>query len=791
MRVLLLFLITMLLWLFRAHSQQEQTFTQSVKGYVSDAESQRPLGAVSIVLMPGNIKTVTDSLGFFRLQQVPVGRYSIQYTLLGYEVLTLPDIVVSSGKELEQKVVLQEGFKQLRAITVRSGGNSRKPINEFAAVSARSFSIEETKRFPAAFSDPARMVMNYPGVAGTGDGNNDIVVRGNSPQGVLWKLEGIEIPTPNHFSDLGATGGPISMLSSNVIGRSDFYTGAFPADIGNATAGVFDLNFRNGNTDRAEHAVMLGTLGAELSTEGPLNKSRSGSFLVNYRYSTLALLKTFIGMKEAPDYQDLSFKLNWKTKKTGEWSVFGLGGYNKFSGDPDKDSTKWDSDENQNQRAVGIGKMGVLGVSHQVFVKRDAYIKTVISTSYRGSTIDVDTLNPAGHYQPVPTNKQEFVDKAWRISSFYNHKLNIRNTIRTGVIIQRWQYDFYNRYYDDAEDRWKQVLEDEGSTYFYQAYFQWKHRFTNRLLLNTGVHASYLALTKKHSIEPRASLSYNATGGIWSLAAGLHSKPEHLSTYMFKNVVAGVPTAPLNKHLELSKAVHIVAGYERFFRMLNLTAKAELYYQQLYDIPVEENSHSGFASLNMISVYDLMDKNRLISKGKGKNYGVDLSLERPFSNHYFFMTNFSFFKSEYTDAAGDTYNTRFNRNYLVNLIGGKEWQSARNPHKTFGVNMKLLTTGGLRTSPIDLAASQQTGKEEYVPGLYYSEHGPAYFRIDASAYIRKERKNSTHTFSIEVQNMTNRENFLQNYYDTRTGTLKTRHQIGILPNISYKIQFHR
>jgi hypothetical protein len=791
MRTIFFFLAALLLFSQAVRAQSALTFRQSVKGHVTDAESQRPLAGVSIRLMPGDIQAVTDSAGFYHLHAIPTGRYVFQYTIVGYEVQTLPDVIVSSGKELEQNVLLREGFKSLKAITVQAGRSGRKPLNEFAVVSARSFSMEETKRFPATLSDPARMVMNFPGVAAANDGSNELVVRGNSPQGVLWKLEGIEIPTPNHFSSLGATGGPISMLSSNVIGRSDFYTGAFPADIGNATAAAFELNFRNGNKNRPEYAVMLGALGAELSAEGPLGKHKNVSYLVNYRYSTLALLKPFTGIKQAPDYQDLSFKINWNTKKAGEFALFGIGGYNKYTNDPEKDSTKWDSEDEPNEKVKAIGKMGVIGLSHQVFVHSDAYIKTVVSASYRGSAIDVDTLNPAMHYNPVEASHQSFTDKALRISTFYNNKLDVRNTIRTGIIAQQWQYDFYNRYYDDVEKQWKQVLQGEGSTQFYQGYFQWKHRITNRLLLNTGVHASYLALTKKHSIEPRAALSYNAYGNVFSLAAGMHSKPEHTSTYLFENTAQGTAGTQPNRNLDLSKAIHFVAGYERFFSTLNLTAKAELYYQHLYHIPVEENSTSGFSTVNMIDVYDLVDKNPLVSKGKGKNYGIDLSLERPFNNHYFFMTNLSLFQSKYTDAAGATYHSRYDRNYMLNLLGGKEWQSASNPNKTVGINAKLLTSGGLRTSPLDLEASRATGKEQYLAGQYFTQHGPAYFRFDVSAYIRKDRKRSTHTLSLEIQNITNRENFQSYYFDKRTGQQKTRHQLGIFPNLSYKIQFHR
>ncbi len=773
---------------FRPFAQT--AFKQSVKGYVTDAASGKALPGVTVMFQPSGLSAISDSSGYYVIRNLPLGRYSIEYSTIGYESRTLSDILVTSGKENEQNISLTEKFKNLDNITVSSSRNRLKPINEFATVSARSFSIEDTKRYPAAFSDPARMVMNFPGVAASNDGDNSIVVRGNSPSGVLWKLEGIEIPTPNHFSNLGATGGPISMLSSNVIGRSDFYVGAFPAEIGNATSAAFDLHFRNGNKEKAEHSVMLGTLGAELSTEGPLGKSKNASYLINYRYSTLALLKSFINLDgEVPDYQDISFKLNWKTARAGEFGLFGLGGYNRYSRESLQDSTKWDSDE-PNISYKGSSKLGVVGLTHQVFLGSNAYLKTVISASYTQSGNDADTLNPAAAYIAIPASKEAFTNKALRFSTYYNVKLNARNTMRTGFILQQWYHNLGSYYYDDKLYEWKQVLEGAGNTQFYQAFVQWKYRFTDRLSLNSGLHGSYLALNRKSSLEPRAALSYAVRSNTLSLGAGFHSRPEHISTYLFEEKTQNTESFYPNKNLDLSRALHIVFGFEHFFNQLNLRAKSEIYFQHLYKIPVEAQTPSGFSTINMEDVYDLLNTGPLVSKGTGKNYGIDLSLEKPFSNNYYFMSTLSLFRSTYRNYAGEEYNTRYARRFTYNFTGGKEWQGSRNPNRILGVSAKLLGAGGLRNSEIDIPASRASGNEELVAGRYFTGRNPAYLRFDVSAYIKKDRKRATHIISLEIQNLTNRENIYNNYFDERSGTVKTSKQLGILPNLSYKIQFH-
>jgi CarboxypepD_reg-like domain len=768
----------------------QSDYRQTIKGYITDAESKKPLAGITVQLTTLKENAVTDSLGFYAFRNIPVGRYTIEYSGVGYESKILQDMVLVSGKQLTLDLPLIQNYKTLENVQVVASKNKSRPLNEFATLSARSFSSGDAKRYPASFSDPARMVMNFPGVSAADDGSNAIVVRGNSPQGVLWKLEGIEIPTPNHFSSLGSSGGAVSMLSSNVIGRSDFYTGAFPAEIGDATSAVFDINFREGNKDKPEYSVMLGTLGAEIAAEGPVGKQKNASYLFNYRYSTLAILQSVLNLQGIPEYQDLSFKLNWNTLKAGSFTLFGLGGYNTYSSKGIRDSTKWNDDgDDLNVNVLGKTYYGVMGISQQYFVRPDAYFKTVLAATYNQETNRVDTLNPAAGYDPNLSVKEKYTNSTWKLSSFYNNKLNSRQTIRTGLVVSQLHYDLSGIRYDNADESLKQMINGTGNTFYYQLFFQSKYRLTQELTLNAGVNGSWLALNQKSSIEPRLALTYQKNGETFSLAAGLHSRPQDISTYLFQDAV-GAPTAYPNKDLDIPKAAHIVAGYEKFFSQLNLKTHIEAYYQYLYDVPVEKNMTSGFSAINMQDIYDLLDVTQLVSTGTGRNYGVDLNVERPFSNNFYFIANISVFKSTYTNFAGQTYNTRYDRNYSVNLIAGKEWKSRRNNRKSYGVSGKILTSGGLRNSVIDIPASVQAGKQVLVSNEYYTLQGPTYFRTDWSVFKKINRKRSTHTLSLEIQNLTNNQNFLMYYFDTRTGTQKTAYQLGILPNISYKIDFH-
>ncbi|MFM9910030.1 MAG: carboxypeptidase regulatory-like domain-containing protein, partial [Chitinophagaceae bacterium] len=736
------------------------------------------------------VSVQTDSNGYFFFNNVRIGRHSFQFTMIGFETQTLFSIEVIAGKTKELNIELKENFHSLKEVIVKGRRTRTSPVNEFASVSTRSFSVDEMRRYSTSVADPARMVMNFPGVSSNGDNNNSLVVRGNSPKGMLWRLEGIEIPNPNHFSSLGNSGGSISMLNANTLGNSDFYTGAFVPEIGNALSGAFDLYLRNGNTNRYEHTVQLSTLGAEVATEGPFEKGKQGSYLLSYRYSTFGIIRNYINLGSSiPGYQDLSFKINLPTKKTGTFSLFGLGGLTKESKQAIADSTAWTAG-NDNVSFTTKTFTGVTGISHQYFFNSRAYIKTIISASYEKTSDNVDTLNPFNFYKHKLIEKTAFLDKAIRISIFYNQKINANNSFRTGIAAQQLNYDLNYRYYDKDSAIWKNILEGAGNTWFYQGYIQWKVKFSKRITAITGIHASYFALTAKSSIEPRVSLVYAMTKTTLTFAAGLHSKPEHISTYLFQNINLGQQLTYPNKNLDLLRAFHMVAGVEKKF-FHNYKFKVELYLQKLYSIPVESDTASGFSILNADNVFSLLETAKpLVSKGKGTNYGIDISMEHPLRNGYFVVATASLFKSTYTNFKNKTYNTHFNRGYQLNIIAGKEYKINKTGRQVIGLNGKLLYSGGVRESLIDINKSIITGRTEYVLGKYFTQQVPAYFRTDASMYFKFNRKKATHTLEIAVQNLTNRKNYAFSYFNIDTRTINNTTQLGLIPNLSYRIDFH-
>jgi hypothetical protein len=490
-----------------------------------------------------------------------------------------------------------------------------------------------------------------------------------------------------------------------------------------------------------------------------------------------------------PNYQDLTFKINVPTKKAGTFSVFGLGGYNTAYSDPAKDSTQW-TDNNPNLKLTQNSLLAIGGITHQYFTSSDAYIKTILSYSYDDAQKDVDTLNTLDDYSQKPVQQSAYKNTALRLSSYYNDKLDHHHTIRTGIVAQQIAYSLNENYLDFGDKQWKNVLNGSGSTQFYQAYIQWKYRKTDHLTFISGLHGAYFALNSRYSIEPRASAIYQMKKSKLAASAGFHSKPEHISTYLFRNTMTGTPAYYPNKNLDLLRAFHTVVAYDQLLPFKS-RLKIELYYQYLYNIPVEQDSNSGFSIINTETLFSLLDTKPLVSEGTGNNYGVDITLEKPLADNYYLLFTASLFRSLYTTYSGEEYRGHFDRGYQLNAIGGKEFQLNKKGRVILGLNGKILYSGGQRESPIDLTASIASGRAQYIRGQYFTTQLPYYFRIDGSLYLKFNEKKATHSIEIDIQNVTNRFNLYYTFFDARDNRVKRIDQAGLVPTISYRIDFHR
>jgi len=773
----------------------QEIFTQTIRGTVVDAVTGYALLGANVILLDSDpiVGTSTDLNGNFYLENIAVGRQGIEVRYIGYANKIIPTLFLSSGKETQVHVTMEENAMDMKEVVVRYVKRKETAQNEMALVSSRTFSVEETERFAGSLGDPARMVANYAGVMTHNDSRNDIIIRGNSPLGVQWRLEGVEIPNPNHFGALGTTGGPVSMVNNNLLMNSDFLTGAFPAEFGNATAGVFDLNMRSGNNGKHEFIGQIGFNGFEAGAEGPfatVGKTQKATYLANYRYSTLGLLNNIginFGTGDAvPQYQDLTFLFDVPGTKLGRWKIFGLWGKSNIElGRIPGDTTE--NSYNARGTATDFGSdLGVIGLSNTYFFKPELRLKTTISYQRTGSTTILDsTRNNLEIEEPFLRNYGR--EKKLSFSTQFRHKVNPRNNYSLGLIIDHFNIAYTDSVNHPEYDQFITTTDIKGTLGLARTYAQWQHSFSNTFKGYAGLHLQFFNLNREVSYEPRFALTWQpGTRGVFSLGYGLHSQIQPKSVYYYQSYDEDTDTYHrTNEELGFTRSHHAVIGYNHMLSK-DFRFKAESYYQSLFNVPVSR-TFGEFSLLNSGDFFGIPVEDSLENIGTGINYGFELTVEKFLSKGYYFLFTTSLFDSKYKGGDGISRNTAFNGNYVFNLLAGYERKIGKKTYLT--VDLKGVLAGGRRYVPIDVEASIKEGVEERDWSRAYEERYDDYFRTDLRLGLKVNFKGCSQEWAIDLQNLTGYRSIFMEGIDVNSGELYQVYQQGFYPMFLYRIQF--
>lgn len=779
--------ILFLMLVLSAASLNAQNLTQTIRGSVVDKISQQPLPGVTIIVAGSNpiIGANTDIDGQFRLSNIPVGKANIRILFIGYEEQSLSNLNLISGKELVIKVELIEKIIQSKEVTVVANLEKNKPMNEMAMVSTRTFSVEETQKYAAAVNDPARMASSFAGVVSADDGNNTISIRGNAPNTLQWRMEGVEIPNPNHFSQPGSAGGGISILSSQLLYNSDFLTGAFPAEYGNVLSGVFDLRLRKGNNEKKEYTVQAGFLGLDAAMEGPFKKKYSGSYLINYRYSTLAAISKMVDLGVGSTlFQDLSFNIYLPTKKYGSFSLFGFGGLSSQKYEAKKDSAKWENDYSRYGEIFKSGT-GAAGVTHIVMFGQNTYLKSILLLSRK----DINDLTT--RLSDEMKNETRFdgyaIENKATFSAVVNHKWNSRHSIRSGMIVNKLSYDIKYHDYNFDTKTLVETINSNGSSYSSQLFAGYTFRMNEKLSFQAGLHYLNFLFNHSSSLEERASVKYEFENfQSLTIGYGRHSQLQPLGIYFASYFDSTGQRVSPNSNLGFSKAAHYVLSYDRMLNE-NVHFKTEVYYQQLSHIPVSADSTKTYSLINETGSYFA---DPLVNKGRGRNIGAEITFEQSLYHNLYYLLSASIYNSEYKALDNTWRNSRYNGNFILTFTSGKEFKTReRFKNRIIGVNVKVVYAGGFRSTPIDVNASKEKGETVYFEQRAFANKYPNYFRTDLRISLKRNRLHSTHTMSIDLQNATNRKNIYGEFFDPQTAKVKTYFQSPLIPIFSYKIEF--
>ena len=792
----ILTIIALLLSLVLAVSSQTtaESYTNVIRGTVIDKQSKTPLPGANIVLLdsePFN-GTTTNENGEFRLEDVPTGRQGIIVSFIGYHNVVMKNLIVNTGHETVVYVEMEEKVQTTEEITVV--GNYRKDLamNKMASVSARSFTVEEAARYAGSREDVARMAMNFAGVSGANDQRNDIIIRGNTPSGLLWRLEDVDIPNPNHFAASGTTGGPVGMLNNNTLRNSDFFTGAFPAEYTNGFSGVFDLKMREGNNQKYEFLGQVGFNGFELGAEGPFSKTGKSSFLINYRYSTLQvfdLLGISFGTSGVPQYQDLNFKLHFPMKK-GKLSWFGLTGKSTISM-LDSENNEADLYTDEGMDLVNGSSLFASGLNYTRFHNENTYSRFILSFLTQNGFTDLDEFDPGE--EPQPFYREDNTERRLTFKYIFNRKFNRQLSNRTGLTVNRFGYNLNVKTWEEYNQRTYQLDNEKtiaDGPNLYRGYTQVVYKFSDNFEVKPGLSFMYFGLNDRLSVEPRFGANWK-TGYRTSLnfGYGKHSKVQSMATYFIETIFKDGTMKLTNRNLDFTKAHHWILGFDALLTD-HMRFKAETYYQYLYDVPVEEEP-SYYSMLNAGANWGLNTRDFLVNEGEGWNYGLELTLEKFYHKNYYFLTTVSLFESKYTGSDNIVRNTAFNGNFVTNALLGKEVKLKQNSTLVF--DLKVTWAGGKRYTPIDTEASKREDNGAfntvYIDELAYEKQFPDYLKADVKIGYRRDGKRVSQVWEFYVENITNHKNPLNQIFKESTGEVETVYQLGFFPLFNYKIYF--
>lgn len=764
------------------NTQAQESLRQTVRGTVREKLSLTPIEYATVLI--GNeskqLYALTDSLGEFQVEKVPIGKQNVAISRIGYK-RTVITLNVNSGRETIIDVLLEEDVKELEEVVVTNKVNKTQALNAMAIVSSRIFSMDEASRYAGAWGDPARMVSNLAGVSASNDSRNDIVIRGNSPLGVQWRLEGFNIYNPNHFGALAGSGGSVGIINNNLLTNSDFYTGAFPAEFGNVTSGIFDLRYRNGNNRKREYLLAFGFNGLEAGAEGYISKKTGSTYLVNGRYSFLGILND-IGMKitnsngATPEYRDLSLKFNFPLQN-GNLSLIGLLGNSHINMKDDmKDESEWtfgDLGQDVNMKNNQI----FTGVNYTIRGKLNFRVENRISYQHFNTKQEVYTVS----FQETDRCKNltsDIKENLLTYESLFCIYPNRQNYFKIGIGADYYMTDMY-----DAKFTHNHVLplhDAERNSLLLKTFGEWRYTINDALTIVSGIHSLYYNMSEEITIEPRLSAKYHLSNSIsLNAGSGLYSQIQSRQVLFYQKDGANI-----NDNLGMTKSWQNVIGFD-WLLSASLRLKTELYYQYLFNVPVIPDIPQE-SILNMGDDFRNNWDYTFINKGSGKNYGIDVTLEKFYDNNFYYLLTFSLYNSTYKGYDGVSRNTKFNGNYAINTLAGYSWQIRKN--NSLSVNAKVAYMGGRRYTPAIVSGST-VAEREYDYSKAYENRLPDYFKIDLNLNFKMNFRHLALEWFLEVTNITNNKNIWLQYYNVNQQKERYIYQQGFMPMAGIKAYF--
>lgn len=716
-----------------------------IKGVVIDKSTRQPLEFVNVLVVGLGIGASTDTNGNFLITQVPPGIYRLQASFLGYKTELTPEYRVNHVTPYVQ-IELEEENASLNEVVVTASPFQKVPESP---VSLRVIGLQEIEKAPGANRDISKVVQNYPGVAFSPIGyRNDLIVRGGGPSENRFYLDGVEIPNINHFSTQGASGGPVGLIDADLIRSVKFYSGAFPADKGNALSSVLDFSLRDGDMERNSLKATLGASEVSLSSNGHIGNKTS--YLVSVRQSYLQALFKILGLPFLPAYTDASFKIKTRFDSHNELTLLGLGGIDRMKlnlgieGEDAEYMLSYLPEINQETYTVG----GVYRHYSQRHVQ-----SIVLSQSYLN--------NRNVKYRDNDESSEE--NLTLRLGSIEQEtKLRMENTSSWSVWKVKAGFDLnYSRY---KSNEYRKVFANALREYDYHtdlSLWRWgmfasvdyaapDKSFTASMGVRTdGNNYSDKMKELWRQLSPRLSVSYRLIEGLTlSGHVGLYYQLPSYTALGFK----GEEGEYVNRHLD-----YISVSQESLGLSWTPNENMELSVEGFYKL----YGHMPFSLSDQIPLsckgndYGTIGNEALSSEAKGRSYGVELMFKWLLTQKLNLSSSLTIFKSEFKDGEQGSYvPSAWDNRFILNMSG------TYNFPKHWSLGAKVSCIGGSPYTPYDVEKSSLVeawnvqGRAYYDYSRYNQERLPVFgqldVRVDKTFYLKKCMLG----FYLDIQNIT-------------------------------------
>lgn len=633
---------------------------------------------------------------------------------------------------------------------------------------SHTFESKDFSKYAASFGDPSRIVQNLPGVLTMNDFSNKIVVRGNSPSNTAFYLEDIEIPNSSALGGATGGGGGISIFNEYSIDKFDFYVGAYPSKFNNSNASIFNIQLKQGDAFRRKSVFKISPLGLFAGTEGYFKNGKKATYIVNARvWDLLWLQKVGVDRRNfrntfIPSLKDYTCKISVpiSPKSTLLFSAFGgMGSYNEDKGDYLSDKSSY------------TPMMNILML--QTKINSRLILKNRIAFGY------AETKHINSSYQKMSSGWlltiKDLKTREFKYYPSLTYYINSKLRYETGAIVTKTQ-STVAQWFEYNGKIVPGILNYRGyfENYRLQHFQNFIYKANSKNEIDAGISVHKHSLSRKVYLEPRFNYSFKVSK-MYTISTGIGKTAK----LMFENT-------PYTKDQVLPTHSISFNNAHKFIFKKGLECKLEGYYQRLYSIYLSTDDYANFYSSYDITTHSPYLVTMPYSNGGiGSNYGFEYMLVKNFKNQSCLQLGGSFFKSEYKGIHTPWMRTPFDSRYNVALSGNKTWSKDKAKGKQNMIfSFRVVNFGGFYELPIDIDTTMKK-QELYAGSNRFDVQVPNYFRLDLGFQLSYEKKKYTHEFRIDLINLTNRKNYMYQYFNKASQNIETVHQLSFLPAISY------